>query len=89
MEAYIRALAVEQEAEPYPFTAINVNPGVIDTAMQATIRAASAADFPEVERFIQRKRMGGLVDPQDCAAAVLRILALPALVGGGRFEAGG
>lgn len=86
MEAYIRALAVEQEAERYPFTAININPGVIDTEMQAMIRAASVVDFPEVARFIQRKNLGGLVAPQDCAAAVLRIVALPSLVGGGRYE---
>ena len=86
MEAYIRALAVEQEAEPHPFTAININPGVIDTEMQAMIRAASAADFPEVERFIQRKQQGGLAAPADVAAAVLRIVALPSLFGGGRFD---
>jgi len=86
MEGYIRALAVEQEAEPYPVIAVNIHPGVIDTEMQALIRSASVADFPEVERFIQRKQQGGLVAPADCAAAVLRIIALPTLTGGGRYD---
>jgi benzil reductase ((S)-benzoin forming) len=89
MEAYIRALAIEQEGEPHPFTAININPGVIDTEMQAMIRASSAADFPDVDRFQQRKEQGALAAPADVAAAVLRIVASPALVGGGRYEAGG
>ena len=86
MEGYVRALAAEQQTEPHPFTAINIGPGVIDTEMQALIRASSVADFPEVERFIQRKQQGGLVSPADVAAAVLRILALPSLVGGSRYE---
>ncbi len=86
MEGYVRAVAVEQQTEPHPFTAINIGPGVIDTEMQALIRASSAADFPEVERFIQRKQEGGLVPPAEMAAAVLRIFALPSLVGGGRYE---
>ncbi len=86
MENYIRALAVEQQREPQPFTAINIDPGVINTDMQAMIRASTAVDFPEVERFIQRKHQGGLADPSDVAAAILRILALPSLTGGGRYE---
>ena len=86
MESYIRALAVEQQTELHPFTAINIDPGVIDTDMQALIRAASVADFPELERFIQRKRQGGLAKPSDVAAAILRILASPSLSGGGRYE---
>lgn len=86
VEAYIRALALEQEAEPYPVVAVNIHPGVIDTDMQAQIRSSSAADFPQVERFIQRKDQGALVAPADCAAAVLRILALPNLAGGGCYD---
>lgn len=86
MEGYIRALAAEPRTEPHPFTAINVDPGVINTEMQALIRGSSVADFPEVARCIQRKHQAGLVAPQAVAASVLRIFALPSLSGGGRYE---
>lgn len=36
--------------------AYSVAPGVIDTGMQTLIRASSAENFPEVERFQERKR---------------------------------
>jgi benzil reductase ((S)-benzoin forming) len=87
MENYIRALALEQQAEPQPFIAVNVDPGVIDTGMQALIRSSSASDFPEIERFIRRKEQGALVSPVKVAAAVYRILELPLLSNGARYEA--
>lgn len=86
MENFIRALAIEQKAEPYPFIAINVDPGVIDTDMQALIRSSSLADFPDVERFIERKKQGVLASPARVAAAILRILELPSLTSGQRYD---
>lgn len=86
MEGFIRALAIEQQAQPYPFMPVNIDPGVIDTDMQAHIRDASVADFPDVERFIRRKYDGGLVAPERVALAVLSILALPTLAFGGCHE---
>lgn len=75
MEHFIRALALEQSDQRWPFRAININPGVIDTDMQAQIRESSAEDFPAVERFIRRKEEGELADPGDVAESVLRIVA--------------
>lgn len=86
VEGFVRALAIEQQLQPHPFIPINIDPGVIDTEMQAGIRDASAADFPEVERFIRRKNEGGLVAPERVAMAVLSILALPTLAFGARYE---
>ncbi|MCE9658377.1 MAG: SDR family NAD(P)-dependent oxidoreductase [Burkholderiales bacterium] len=86
MENYIRALALEQQREPHPFIPVNVDPGVIDTEMQALIRSSLASDFPEIERFIKRKEQGALVQPVKVAAAVCRILELPALSFGARYE---
>lgn len=42
-------------------------PGVIDTEMQAEIRATSDRLFPKREQFESLKRSGGLVSPRDCA----------------------
>lgn len=53
--------------------AYSVAPGVIDTAMQARIRAANEADFPERERFVERKRTGAFNDPRAVADELLAI----------------
>lgn len=49
-------------------------PGVIDTAMQAQIRATPVARFPIRQRFVDLKESGGLVSPADCARAVVGYL---------------
>ena len=86
MENFVRAFALEQRQHEWPFVAVNVDPGVIDTDMQASIRAASAQDFPDVQRFIRRKEEGGLANPRDVALRVLRIMASPALASGERYD---
>lgn len=86
LENHIRALALEQQTEAQPFTPINIDPGVMDTDMQALIRRSSVVDFPDLARFIRRKEQGALVAPAEVAAAVCRILALPTLTAGGRYD---
>lgn len=86
MENFIRSVAMEQEKEEFPFIPINIDPGVIDTGMQEQIRATPKYDFAEVERFIQRKNQGLLVPPEKVAAAIVRIVELPSLAFGGRYE---
>ena len=46
-------------------------PGVIDTDMQAQIRAADVASFPLREQFEAMKRNGALASPADCAARLV------------------
>ena len=46
----------------------SIAPGVIDTAMQAEIRAAAARDFPAIERFTAMKRDGALADAGQVGA---------------------
>ncbi|MEN9313902.1 MAG: hypothetical protein RIS35_295 [Pseudomonadota bacterium] len=46
-------------------------PGVIDTDMQAEIRATGLERFPVRERFEAMKREGALVSAQDCAARIV------------------
>lgn len=86
MEQFIRCLAAEQADEPQPFVAVNVYPGVIDTAMQAEIRATPDAQFPARARFVQRHASGALRPPERVAAAVLRIAARDDLQGGERYD---
>lgn len=44
-----------------------IAPGVVDTPMQAEIREAERADFPDVDRFRQLKEAGDLVSPEEAA----------------------
>lgn len=52
-------------------------PGVIDTDMQAEIRATSLDRFPMRERFEALKRDGLLVKPADCARQLVDYLLHP------------
>ncbi len=63
LENYVRAVALEQAARPRPIRAISINPGVMDTAMQAAVRGSSIEDFPELERFLGLHREGRLSPP--------------------------
>ncbi|MCW7538081.1 SDR family oxidoreductase [Aquabacterium sp. A7-Y] len=46
-------------------------PGVVDTDMQAEIRASRIEDFPMRSRFEALKREGGLLSPSACAERLL------------------
>lgn len=74
MENYTRAAALEQEARPRPFRLFSVNPGVMDTAMQAEVRGASAEDFPDVEQYVSLHREGRLGDPNVLAARIAELV---------------
>ena len=87
VENFIRALAREQETEAHPFEAVNINPGVMDTAMQAAIRQAAETDFPDVRHFVQRQARGELQPPERIAEAVRRILELPRIEPGRTYGA--
>jgi len=71
LENWVRATGAEQESEARPFQVLSFDPGVMDTAMQAEIRQATPEDFPQVERFVQRKEEGELQDAQRVARAFL------------------
>lgn len=59
LDMHARAIALDA----VPGLAIaSIAPGVIDTAMQAEIRATAARDFPAIERFVALKRDGALAD---------------------------
>jgi benzil reductase ((S)-benzoin forming) len=86
MENFIRSLALEQQAQPQPLIPINIDPGVMDTEMQALIRASSPSEFPDVGLFIQRKDQGVLQPPEKVAAAIIRIAEQESLSFGERYK---
>src|SRR5690606_4781600 len=71
LDRYTEVLA----AEHHPDTrVVSLAPGVIDTAMQQTIRDSNSTDFPNVEKFRSLNAQGQLSSPADSAARILTYL---------------
>jgi benzil reductase ((S)-benzoin forming) len=68
LDQHARAVALDANTN---LLICSLAPGVIDTAMQAEIRAASLAQFPLRERFDELKRAGELTDPAECAGRLV------------------
>jgi NAD(P)-dependent dehydrogenase (short-subunit alcohol dehydrogenase family) len=64
MEMFVDAVAV-QEPDAY---VVNVNPGVMDTDMQAAVRAS---EFPERDRYVGLHERGELPDPAEIAGRII------------------
>jgi len=75
MDHFSRAVALEEATLPNGARIVSMAPGVIDTDMQAQLRGADAAAFPERERFAQLHAQGQLMSPADCARQLLARLA--------------
>jgi len=71
MDHFSRAVALEQAVLPNGARIVSIAPGVVDTDMQAQLRGADAALFPEQARFAQLHAGGQLTSPADCAAQLL------------------
>jgi NAD(P)-dependent dehydrogenase (short-subunit alcohol dehydrogenase family) len=71
VERLTEVVALEEAA--IGLRAYSIAPGVVDTAMQAQIRAARDSDFPERERFVRRKETGAFNDPAFVADELLAI----------------
>ena len=69
----LHAKAVALDATP-ALRVCSLAPGVVDTDMQAEIRATSADRFPMRERFEAMKRDGALVSADDCARRLVAYL---------------
>ena len=71
MDHFSRAVALEEAARPNGARIVSMAPGVIDTDMQAELRGADAAAFPEQARFAALHAQGQLSSADDCARALL------------------
>ena len=71
MDHFSRALALEEAARPNGARIVSMAPGVVDTDMQAELRGADAAAFPEQARFAALHAQGQLTSAADCARTLL------------------
>jgi benzil reductase ((S)-benzoin forming) len=71
-EMFVACVAEQFAADP-GVTAVNVNPGQMDTGMQADIRAAGTAGayFPDRHTFVDRHARGEMPDPAIVAADII------------------
>ena len=69
-----RALALEEANRPHGARVVSLAPGVIDTDMQAQLRQADPAGFPDVAMFVALHDQGQLDSPEAAAATVLHYL---------------
>lgn len=72
VDMFTRCLVDEHARRVNPVRACALAPGVLDTAMQSTIRSA---DFPSIDRFRRLKAEGGLTSPDEAAAHIVALLA--------------
>jgi benzil reductase ((S)-benzoin forming) len=61
----------------HPVRIFSIAPGVVDTGMQAQIRAVSKSDFAGKERFKKMKAEGMLASADETARSILKVLARP------------
>jgi benzil reductase ((S)-benzoin forming) len=81
LEMASRVVALEAGQRGFAIEVSSLAPGVIDTPMQATVRAAAEEDFADVERFRAMKAEGVLRPAADVAADILRLEAAGRLAG--------
>ena len=72
LDMYTRVAAAEQAAGGARL--VSLAPGVVDTDMQADIRASDPAHFPALERFQAMHREGKLASPEAVAARLIDYL---------------
>ena len=75
VEHFIRVFAQEQGNQAQPINAVILNPGIMDTQMQATIRSTSQAQFSNVEWFKQAHENGQLASPSAVANNIASLLS--------------
>jgi NAD(P)-dependent dehydrogenase (short-subunit alcohol dehydrogenase family) len=75
LDHFCRALALEQHTQEHPIDVVLIDPGVMDTDMQAKIRSADESLFPELQRFVNMKEDGQLLKPEFVAQKIYDILS--------------
>jgi len=74
LDHFTRALALDEARQTHGARVVSLAPGVIDTDMQAHLRAGDPATFPDRANFVGLKDRGELASPQQAAQSVLAYL---------------
>lgn len=77
LDHFSRVTALDEAGRPGGAKIVSLAPGVIETAMQAQLRAADAAGFPNKQYFVDLHAKGQLASPEEGARRVLAYLERP------------
>ncbi|MEO8858607.1 MAG: SDR family NAD(P)-dependent oxidoreductase [Burkholderiaceae bacterium] len=77
LDHFSRCAALDEAAHSKGARIVSLAPGIIDTDMQAELRASDPDRFPGRDGFVQAKESGGLSSPAAAAQRVLAYLARP------------
>lgn len=77
LDHFTRCSALDEAQREHGARLVSLAPGVIDTDMQAQLRAGDPAAFPDLQRFVELQRQGQLSSPEDAARQVLAWLQRP------------
>jgi benzil reductase ((S)-benzoin forming) len=77
MDMFTRCAALDEARQANGARLCALAPGVIDTAMQQTLRGADANAFPDIGRFAELHSTGKLTSADAAASAVLAYLQRP------------
>lgn len=75
MDHFSRCVALDEARQAQPVRIASLAPGVIDTDMQAALRAGDPGAFPDRDNFVRLKETRALASPAQAAAQVLAFLA--------------
>jgi benzil reductase ((S)-benzoin forming) len=74
MDMFTRCVGTEQEGQQFPVECMGVAPGIIDTGMQATIRATTDEQFVHRKKFVEYKEKGQLIPPSLAGKKLAQLL---------------
>jgi benzil reductase ((S)-benzoin forming) len=75
MDHFSRCVALDEARQAQPVRIVSLAPGVIDTDMQAALRAGDPAAFPDRDNFVRLKQTHALASPAQAAGQLLAFLA--------------
>jgi benzil reductase ((S)-benzoin forming) len=74
LEMYAHSLVLEQASNANPVKVVSFSPGVVDTEMQQEIRHANPEEFPELNKFVNYKKEGMLLNPGTVADTIIDLM---------------
>lgn len=74
LDMFTRTTALEQRQNAYPVRILSVAPGIVDTPMQARVRATDEVDFPMKPRFQKLFEDNRLSQPRDVAQKIIPLI---------------
>jgi benzil reductase ((S)-benzoin forming) len=74
VDQWVRTAGAEQARRGNRCRLLAVSPGIVETAMQEEIRAASTGDFPSVEMFVEIHKKGQSREPEEAAREIWSLL---------------